>query len=297
MYLCYIDESGTPEVPGNTSHFVLCGIAIPIWHWRDVEREITGALKPYGLDREEFHTAWLIRPYLEQSRIKNFASLSWGQRRTAVEVERNTYLLRLQKSGKPALLRQTKKNYKHTRAYIHLTYDERKAAVKKVAECIAGWGFARVFAECIDKLYFNPAKTGRSIDEQAFEQVVSRFEQWITKILPPAKGYQNFALLVHDMNPTVAEKHSNMMRQFFANGTLWTTIKHIVETPFFVNSSLTRMVQMADVCAWAFRRFCENQETELLNIIFPRVDRYMEHTVGARHYTKPGCGCLICKTH
>jgi hypothetical protein len=33
MYLCYIDESGTPESSGNTSHFVLAGISIPIWHW------------------------------------------------------------------------------------------------------------------------------------------------------------------------------------------------------------------------------------------------------------------------
>ena len=26
VYFCYIDESGTPQVPGNTSHYVLCGV-------------------------------------------------------------------------------------------------------------------------------------------------------------------------------------------------------------------------------------------------------------------------------
>jgi len=297
MYLCYIDESGTPEVPGNTSHFVLCGIAIPIWHWRDVEREITFALKPYGLDRQEFHTAWLIRPYFEQSKIKNFSGLTWPQRRRAVEVERNTYLLKLQKTNKQSLYKQVKKNYKHTDPYIHLTYDERKTAVKKIAECISKWGFARLFAECIDKLHFDSAKTGRTIGEQAFEQVVSRFEQWITRQAPPGPDHQNFALLVHDMNQTVAAKHSKMMRQFFQSGTLWTKIKHIVETPFFVDSSLTRMVQMADVCAWALRRFCENGETDLFSIVFTRADRLYSKSVGVRHYTKLNCACQICAEH
>ena len=29
MQLCYIDESGTPDVLGNTSHYVLAGISVP----------------------------------------------------------------------------------------------------------------------------------------------------------------------------------------------------------------------------------------------------------------------------
>ena len=59
MYLCYIDESGTPEIPGNTSHFVLAGLSMPIWHWRDADREITQVLARYGLADQEFHTAAL----------------------------------------------------------------------------------------------------------------------------------------------------------------------------------------------------------------------------------------------
>jgi len=38
MYLCYVDESGTPDIPGNTSHFVLDGIFTPVWHWKKCER-------------------------------------------------------------------------------------------------------------------------------------------------------------------------------------------------------------------------------------------------------------------
>ena len=67
MYLCYIDESGTPDVPGNTSHFILAGISIPIWHWRSADRSISTILRRYGLGGEELHTAWVLRSYLEQS--------------------------------------------------------------------------------------------------------------------------------------------------------------------------------------------------------------------------------------
>ena len=63
MYLCYIDESGTPDIPGSTSHFVLAGISIPIWHWRDADREISRIMNRYGLAGEELHTAWLLPGY------------------------------------------------------------------------------------------------------------------------------------------------------------------------------------------------------------------------------------------
>lgn len=297
MYLCYIDESGTPEVPGNTSHFILCGIAIPVWHWRDVEREITQVLRPYGLEHTEIHTAWLLRRYLEQKAIPNFDAMNWAMRRSAVERERNATLLRLQKSNKHVLYKQTKKNYKHTLPYVHLTFDEREAAVEKIADCISGWGFSRVFAECIDKLHFDAARAGCTVDEQAFEQVISRFEQYISKMPVPSLNHQNFGLVVHDRNETVATKHTKMMRDFHDQGTLWTQIKHIVDTPFFVDSSLTRMVQIADVCAWGLRRYCENSETTLFRKIFTRADRLGSKTVGVRHYSNMSCTCEICKGH
>src|SRR5262245_2229428 len=98
MYLCYLDESGTSAIPGTTSHFVLAGVSIPIWHWKDADREITKALARYDLDEEEFHTGWLLRKYLEQSQIPNFVGLDRAARRSAVQRKRTAELLRLQRS-------------------------------------------------------------------------------------------------------------------------------------------------------------------------------------------------------
>src|SRR5262249_33017939 len=97
MHLCYLDESGTPDIPGNTSHYILAGLLIPIWHWRDCDRDITGIRKKYGLEDSEIHTAWMMRPYLEQRKIRNFRSMNYADRRQHVDQYRRAELLRLQR--------------------------------------------------------------------------------------------------------------------------------------------------------------------------------------------------------
>lgn len=297
MYLCYIDESGTPDVPGNTSHFVLAGIALPIWRWRDADRQIAGIMARYDLAEAELHTAWLLRPYIEQRRIQNFEQLGRTARRAAVERERNTHLLKLQQTGPRRTYQQARKNYGHTKDYVHLTYDERVSLVREVADCIANWGYARLFAECIDKLHFDPNRTARTIEEQGFEQVVSRFERFLVNASNGAPE-KRYGLLIHDNNPTVERKHTRLMRQFLRHGTPWISLDHIIETPLFVSSSLTSMVQAADLCSYALRRFVENQESDLFDRIFQRADRAGGHyTVGVRHFAMQPCACKICVNH
>jgi hypothetical protein len=297
MYLCYIDESGVPEVPGNSSHFILAGLAVPIWHWKDADTQLTRVMRKYGLADEELHTAWLRRRYPEQEKIANFEKMDRGARAFAVQQARAAHLLKLQSSQKSGTYLAAKKNFAKTRAYTHLTYDERLDLTREAADCIGGWGFARLFAECIDKLHFNPAKTGgRSIEQQAFEQVVSRFERYLqntSRGLPQ----RSYGLLVHDNNETVSRKHTQLMREFHRQGTLWTGVSHIIETPFFVNSSLTSMVQAADLCAYALRRFVEFNDSDLFDRIFHRADRVGVYTVGIRHFSATACVCKICATH
>jgi hypothetical protein len=294
MYLCYVDESGTADIPGNTSHFVLAALSVPIWHWRNVDRSVSAILSRYDLADQEFHTAWVLRKYIEQSRIPGFESLNFAQRRAAVARERNAHLLKLQASSQSKMYRQVKKTYAHENPYIHLTLTERRAMAGEIADCIAALKSARLFAECIDKLYFDPSHAGCTVDEQAFEQIVSRFEQYIASTDDQDK---KFGLLVHDNNQTVARKHTDLMRRFHKQGTLWTKVEHLIETPLFVDSGLTRMVQIADLCAYALRRYLENQEADLFNRIFPRAHRVQNRVVGVRHYTGASCTCDICRAH
>ena len=296
LHLCYIDESGTPQIPGNTSHFVLAGVSIPIWHWRQADGEITDIKTRYGLQEAEIHTAWLLRKYLEQSRIADFERLDRDQRRAAVNSARTAHLLRLQKNNQNKAYRQAKKNYAQTDPYVHLTLSERHQFINEVADCVSAWGFARLFAECIDKVHFNPQIARWSLDEQAFEQLISRFERYLQNI-DEQNGQRTFGLIVHDNNETVARKHTQMMRKFHQRGTLWIKIQRIIETPLFVDSKLTSMVQIADLCSYSLRRYLENGEAALFAKIYARADRHFDRVVGVRHFTNETCQCTICLGH
>lgn len=299
MYLCYVDESGTSDIPGNTSHYILAGLSIPIRYWKSCDQEIERIKKRYGLCGSEIHIAWMLRPYLEQTKIPEFENLNYIQRRSEVVTCRYSEILRLQRSKNPKLLKQTKKNYSKTDCYIHLTLTERQDFIKEVATTISNWGFARLFAECIDKLFFDPTKAKKPIDEQAFEQLVSRFEQYLQIIGKnnEQEDTQCKGLIIHDNNETVSRKLTDMMKRFHQTGTLWTDIKNIIETPLFVDSQLTSMVQIADVCAYALRRYLENGEEELFDLIFKRADRKGGIAVGVRHFTNINCKCKICSDH
>ncbi len=298
MHICYIDESGTSAIPGNTSHFVLAGLAIPIWHWQDCDGEIAAIKSRYGLSDAEIHTAWIARRYVEQSKIKNFESLGYSSRRSEVDRLRKAELLKLQRQpGKIALYKQVKKNYLKTDPYTHLTEKERKALLLGLATMVGNWGFARLFAECVDKIHFDPIRTRTNIDEQSFEQVVSRFEKYL-ELTEDGLGAKNYGILVHDNNETVAKKHTSLMKKFHQAGTVWTQVKNIIETPLFVDSQLTGMVQIADLCSFSLRRYLENNERELFDEVFKRADRVRDGTtVGVRHFTNMRCTCEICLNH
>lgn len=56
------------------------------------------------------------------------------------------------------------------------------------------------------------------MDEQAFEQIVSRFEQDLQNMGRPPNETR-YGLLIHDNNQTVAHRHTELMKRFHTNGT------------------------------------------------------------------------------
>ena len=108
---------------------------------------------------------------------------------------------------------------------------------------------------------------------------MTRFHRFLEGLEPREHG-----LLVQDNNDTMARRLTELMRLFHARGTPWRPLPLIVETPLFVDSSLTSLVQVADVCAYAMRRFCENGETGLFDLFYPRIQRVASRLVGLRHH-------------
>ncbi len=281
MHLCYLDESGTPEQPGTSSHYILVGLSIPDQYWKRHFVEVEAVKRRYGLEGSEVHVAWMMRPYPDQIAVPDFESLDWDTRRSEVLKRRN--------ARKPS--RPERKNLRKEEPFIHLSLGERKQLVLELSQLVSRWGVTRLFAECIDKEYFDSNITGTTVHEQALEQVVSRFERFLQN------RNQGFGILIHDNNETLAKRHTQLMRSFIQRGTLWTDLRYVIETPMFVDSALTDMIQMADLCAYALRRYLERSETELFDLVFQRADRVGNTAVGVRHFTVPGCKCEICLAH
>jgi hypothetical protein len=155
-----------------------------------------------------------------------------------------------------------------------------------------------LFAECTDKTTFIRAPRIPPFEE-AFTQVVTRFHRYLEGEIPQEHG-----LLVQDKNETVSKRLTDMMQLFHREGNRWIReFALIIETPLFVDSALTSMVQVADACAYATRRFCEKGETDLFDLIYPKFARAGTRVVGIRHYTNRDephgrrCACRICVEH
>jgi hypothetical protein len=286
MYICYLDESGTPEAGSSTDHFVLLGLAVPAETWKDKDSQISALKAKYGLEDREIHTAWMLRDYQEQHRVPDFESLGWEPRRKATLGVRAMNLARPRTNSQQRTLL---KNYRKSEDYVHLTRLERLSLVRELADVVGSWNDVRIFAEAQSKAHIG----GGANFEFAFEQVVTRFNTFLTLTGGP------IGLLVQDNNQTVAQKLTTTMRRFHQQGTAWAKIGRIIETPLFVDSALTSMVQLADLCAFATRRYFEKAESDLFDRIKPCIDRKVDGSlVGIRHFTgRYACQCDVCREH
>ena len=88
MYFCYLDESGTPQLGAQTSHFILLGVAIPAAAWHEKDRRISIIKARYGLQDAEIHTGYIARRFPEQEHIADFENLDSIQRRASMVTER-----------------------------------------------------------------------------------------------------------------------------------------------------------------------------------------------------------------
>ena len=154
MHLCYLDESGTPEIPGNTSHYILAGLAIPIWNWKRLRERNRQNQKKIWSGEKELHTAWILRaiwnslkfPVLQHCRILT------GDKELKRIRMRNYYAFKSQETTPISTSQKDLPTYRRL-CPSQLSLIE-EALVKEVARCVSDWGFARLYAECIDKINF-----------------------------------------------------------------------------------------------------------------------------------------------
>lgn len=172
------------------------------------------------------------------------------------------------------------------------------ALLLQLAGTMANWLDSYIFCDAIDKTSLVGRSGATPPIEEAFLQVVTRFHSFLQ-----AQGNAELGLLIADNNQAASTRLTDVMRDFYTRGAgtqyRWRrTVDQIVETPLFVDSYLTGMIQLADVAAYSVRRFFENNETDLFDRIYGRFHSTGGRLVGLRHFTGATvCRCRVCVAH
>lgn len=291
MQILYVDESGVEDLCAGTSHFVLLGLMVPAERWKQLDEILDRIKARYELDGVEIHTGWMARRYSEQESIAGFVTLARPARRAAVKLAIRARAGVIGVRGDRRKIKSYRRESHAITPYVHLTRDDRLECLEALAREIASWGTVRIFGEAVSKRDFTPRTFNVTPYELAFEQVLTRYQAHLARM-------NDSGIVVHDNNATAAPRLTRLSRTYHRVGTFYRQIANIVETPLFVDSSLTSMIQMSDLCAYALRRFIENGETRLWEIVEPRVARQAGVAVGLRHFTGPRtCTCAICVAH
>lgn len=124
----------------------------------------------------------------------------------------------------------------------------------------------RIFCCVVDPKTISP----RDCVEYAFEQVVSRFDQYLHR-LHKQKNTQR-GILILDKS-TYETSIQSLATTFRTVGHQWGVLNNLSEVPLFLDSKASRMVQLADLIAYSVFRKYQHNDDRFYNIIEPCFDR------------------------
>jgi hypothetical protein len=173
-----------------------------------------------------------------------------------------------------------------------LTKEEATGVIKSVLKIIANSSNSTyAFACAVHKKSF-PSEDPLHL---AFEDLCQRFDIYLSKLFSEGERQKGLLILDDSSYETSLQK---LARNFRTLGTQWGNIKHLADTPFFVNSKASRIVQIADHIAYSVFRRYNSGDTSYFDIIahkFHQADGIV-HGLAHKQRTTPNCMCLACTT-
>jgi Protein of unknown function (DUF3800) len=104
----------------------------------------------------------------------------------------------------------------------------------------------------------------------AYEQTVSRFDQFLGRLYKA--GETQRGIVIFDKSSSEADLQ-RVSATYADAGHKWGVLHNIVEVPLFLDSRASRLVQLADLVAFAIYRNFEKGDNRLFDIIEPAFDR------------------------
>jgi hypothetical protein len=171
-----------------------------------------------------------------------------------------------------------------------LSIDDARGVLKSVLRvAAASYNTARLFACAIHKASY----PSHDPVELAFEDLCQRFDFFLNRLR--AQGDQQRGLLVLDKT-TRETSIQKLAREFRKTGTRWGALKYIADTPFFVDSRASRLVQIADHVAYSVFRRYNAGDAQYFDIIASRFDEAdgVIHGLVHKHADYKTCTCPAC---
>ncbi|MBF0337906.1 MAG: DUF3800 domain-containing protein [Nitrospirae bacterium] len=168
--------------------------------------------------------------------------------------------------------------------------DKRLETYKKALSFLEQSKNIKLFGAVINRVALSPGDPMK----YAFEQLASRFDQYLTRIYK--KGNSQRGLIILDKS-TYETSIQMLASEFRDVGHRWGhRLVNMSDVPLFVDSKATRMVQYADMIAYALRRYYINHEQEYFDIISKKFDNEGGVIHGLVHFTFPksACQCIVC---
>jgi len=160
--------------------------------------------------------------------------------------------------------------------------EDRDQLMRDVYNIIADvkWPGLVTFATAIDVSWIEP---GKDACIGAFEDICRMFNGFLIRQFK--RGHPDKGLLILD--PSGREtRYRECIADYRAHGTSWGYIGNIVDIPYFAHAKETRMMQLADFCAYAVFVYHERDKREFLDMIYPQFERREgEGVYGLNHIT------------
>lgn len=172
-----------------------------------------------------------------------------------------------------------------------ISREVREDVLRKALHIVANDANIRLFGAVVHKISVAP----HDAMEVAFEQVCSRFDHFLRRLHNAGKTERGILILDKSSYETSLQ---TLATEFNSTGHTWGTLKNIAEVPLFVDSKATRLVQLADLVAYALRKYYHDGQGAYFDIISGKFDKDggvlhgLVHRVSRDH----GCVCFACRS-
>lgn len=123
----------------------------------------------------------------------------------------------------------------------------------------------RIFVCAVEKSLISP----HDPVEYCFEQLASRFDYFLTRV--HKKGDTQRGIIIFDKS-TYESTIQSLATDFRTIGHTWGILRNFSEVPLFIDSKASRLIQLADLVAYAAFKAYEQGDDELYSLISGRTD-------------------------